>query len=83
MRSTGQALFLHLYNLFLLTSDTLPPNNVRMIDKNDLSKVQTIRLRLSYWAKLRALMQFHGNRKWLERAIDREHKKIDCNKDAA
>lgn len=76
LRDTGQELFSHLYNIFPLTRATESVNNCDMIDKTDLSKAQTIRLRESYWAKLRALMQFHGNRKWLEKSIDREHKKI-------
>jgi len=76
MRATGQAIFQNIYNLFLLTRGTISSNNSGMIDKTDLSKAQTIRLRASHWAKLRALMQFHGNRKWLEKCIDREHKKV-------
>jgi hypothetical protein len=47
-----------------------------MKTKTDPSQAQTVRLRASYWAKLRALMQFYGNRHWLEKAIDRDYGKI-------
>jgi|SRR6185295_4203090 len=38
------------------------------------TKAASVRLSLEHWAKLRALMQTLG-RAWLEKAIDREHKK--------
>ena len=47
---------------------------------NDPSLAQSVRLRLSYWQKLRELMQHYGSRVWLEKAIDRAHKKM--SKDA-
>jgi len=39
------------------------------------TKVGGIRLPLTMWVKLRDLMAWHGGRAWLERIIDREHKK--------
>lgn len=47
-----------------------------MTNKEDPSLAQSVRLRSSHWVKLRELMQFYGNRQWLEKAIDREYKKI-------
>jgi len=43
--------------------------------KKPPTKAASVRLSLEHWAKLRALMQYFG-RSWLERAIDREHKKL-------
>jgi len=40
------------------------------------TKAASIRLTLAHWIKLRELMQHHRGRAWLERIIDREHKKI-------
>ncbi len=37
----------------------------------------SIRLPLDHWVKLRALMRHHQGRAWLEKVIDREHKKIE------
>ena len=46
----------------------------------DPSKPQSIRLPASYWIKLRELMQ-HQGRAWLEKSIDREHKKMGRGKE--
>jgi hypothetical protein len=46
-----------------------------MDKKTDPTSAASIRLPESYWRKLRELMQAHG-RKWLEKAIDREHKRL-------
>ena len=43
--------------------------------KKEPTAAQTIRLPVSHWLKLRSLMTYHGGRKWLEKAIDREVKK--------
>jgi len=40
------------------------------------TKAASVRLPLSSWDKLRTLMQTKG-RGWLEKAIDREHKKLE------
>jgi len=42
----------------------------------DQTRPGSVRLPDSYWVKLRALMQNRG-RAWLEKAIDREHKKME------
>jgi hypothetical protein len=42
------------------------------------TKATSVRLPVSYWVKLRALMTAHGGRGWLEKAIDREHKKLNA-----
>jgi len=39
------------------------------------SKSEGLRLTVDHWIKLRALIQAKG-RKWLEKAIDREHKSL-------
>lgn len=49
-------------------------------DANDFSRPGTVRLYDSYWRKLRAVMQAQG-RRWLEKAIDREYKKITQEKE--
>jgi hypothetical protein len=41
-----------------------------------LTKAASIRLTLAHWGKLRELMTHNHGRVWLERIIDREHKKI-------
>lgn len=41
-----------------------------------LSKSEGLRLTVAHWQKLRELMQSRG-RVWLERVIDREHKKLE------
>lgn len=46
-----------------------------MDKKPDPTSAASIRLPASYWAKLRVLMQRHG-RKWLEKAIDREYRRL-------
>lgn len=43
--------------------------------KTEQTESHGVRLPVSYWIKLRSLMQHHGGRKWLEKAIDREVKK--------
>jgi hypothetical protein len=40
------------------------------------TKVGGIRLTLLHWSKLRELMVHHQGRAWLERIIDREHRKV-------
>jgi hypothetical protein len=40
-----------------------------------VTKVGGIRLQLKHWAQLRELMQIHSSRAWLEKIIEREHKK--------
>lgn len=47
-----------------------------MKQPDNLSFSRSIRLREAHWAKLRELMAHHENRKWLEKAIDREHAKL-------
>lgn len=44
-------------------------------DQTDFSRPGSVRLYDSHWRKLRAVMQAKG-RRWLEKAIDREYKKI-------
>jgi hypothetical protein len=39
------------------------------------TKASAVRLTLDHWVKLRQLMQAYG-RVWLEKIIDREHKKL-------
>jgi hypothetical protein len=40
------------------------------------TKVSGVRLGVGHWQKLRELMQINKGRAWLERIIDREHKKL-------
>jgi hypothetical protein len=40
------------------------------------SKSEGLRLTITHWVKLRCLIQAKG-RCWLEKAIDREHKKLE------
>lgn len=40
------------------------------------SRPGSIRLSVEHWRKLRVLMQRHGNRAWLERAIDAEYARL-------
>jgi hypothetical protein len=42
--------------------------------KKPATETGTIRLTKDHWVKLRELMQLFG-RSWLEKSIDREHKK--------
>ena len=51
-----------------------------MIEKPNPSEAKTIRLRAAHWTKLRALMQHHQNRQWLEKAIERAYAKIGLTK---
>lgn len=44
-------------------------------EEKEHTEAHGVRLPVSYWIKLRSLMQHHGGRKWLEKAIDREVKK--------
>jgi hypothetical protein len=45
------------------------------MNKRPQTKASAIRLTLDHWVKLRHLMQNLG-RAWLEKAIDREYKKL-------
>jgi len=40
------------------------------------TKSEGLRLPLSVWEKLRALMRYNGNRTWLEKIINREYRKV-------
>jgi len=42
--------------------------------QTEKTQSMSVRLPLSVWVKLRQLMQLKG-RKWLEKAVTREHKK--------
>jgi len=43
---------------------------------NEKTTPGSVRLPLSVWDKLRALMRHHGGRGWLVKAVNREHKKV-------
>jgi hypothetical protein len=45
------------------------------------TSAQTIRLTNRHWRKLRALMQLHGDRRWLEKLIEREAKRRGVSND--
>jgi len=46
------------------------------MNKTEPTKSEGLRLTIPHWVKLRALIQHHG-RAWLQKLIDREHKKIE------
>ena len=45
------------------------------MNKPEPSKSEGLRLTIPHWVKLRELIQYRG-RTWLQKLIDREHKKI-------
>lgn len=45
------------------------------------TKASAIRLTSVHFAKLRTLMQFYRSRVWLEKAIDREYKRMEAKND--
>jgi hypothetical protein len=63
---------------FLLSVVFLCHNAAMTTQPKPKTSAQTVRLPDPYWVMLRRLMQYHNGRAWLEKAIAREHKKIQA-----
>ena len=48
--------------------------------KKEPTEAQSVRLPVSHWAMLRALMTHYKGRIWLEKAVAREYKKAGIDK---
>jgi hypothetical protein len=51
-------------------------DGMKKIQLKENTESHGVRLPVSYWIKLRSLMTHHGGRHWLEKAIDREARKV-------